>query len=194
VAVQASANGRISEGERKAGKSNICCGRSSQHQVAATGKTQFEAILHVQDVVIPLVVATTFKPDVDGTGGPDCYRLTWEQVDGSPTGGSADVAKANVRDGVFWVSRYVPSRGVGHAYAGLGVWIIPVLQSCRMLIRPYVNWQGWDILDHRVLDPSHGSELVRAIAGGHLGIYVLGSVRWQLQHRRSQMEYAVGAQ
>jgi hypothetical protein len=109
-----------------------------------------------------------FGPDVEGTGGKWFYRLAWEHVD--DTRGAGIGASADVLTGKYWASHYTtgPKR---RAYAGLGVWLTPIVDSCFLSVRPYVNWSGFDILQHRVFDPQL-NEVRWATATGDLGIIV----------------------
>ncbi|HEY3202126.1 MAG TPA: hypothetical protein VGL03_00565 [Thermoanaerobaculia bacterium] len=109
-----------------------------------------------------------FGPDVEGTKGKWFYRLAWGHVE--DFAGAGIGASADVRTGKYWASHYTtgPQR---RAYAGVGVWLTPVVDSCFVSIRPYVNWSGFDLLAHRVFDPQL-NEQRWATALGDLGIIV----------------------
>jgi hypothetical protein len=92
-----------------------------------------------------------FGPDVGGTGGAFFYQLAWTHVDGF--GGTEGSATADPHTGVFSAYQHQIS-GSESSYAGIGVRLTPLLPWCRLSVRPYVNWQGWDILQHRVFDPN----------------------------------------
>ena len=109
-----------------------------------------------------------YGADVAGTGGPFLYRLSWVHIDGfsgAGIGGSADP-----KTGKFWASHYTIGTQQ-NAYAGIGVRLTPSLQWCRLSVRPYVNWSGFDILRHKVYDPQL-NEHRWALAGAELGIIV----------------------
>lgn len=129
------------------------------------GATEFGRTLQVRGG-IEAVLDTTFTPA--GLGNPWPYQLSWRQVDGFEATG--DGAGADIQSGTFWASRYSVG-GQLNAYAGLGAWITPEFQSCRLWVRPYVNWSGFDILQHRVFDPSV-HEQRWAVAQVQLGIFV----------------------
>jgi hypothetical protein len=108
-----------------------------------------------------------FGADVAGTGAPFFYRLAWTFIEG--TSGTSIDARADVRTGKFLASHYSTS-GALSAYAAIGVRFTPQI-DCLLSVRPYVNWSGWDILQHRVFD-SQLNEQRWASAAGALGIYV----------------------
>jgi len=121
----------------------------------------FDQIPHVRSN--DSVLDTTFSP-----GGPWPYRLAWTQIDGFAAAG--DSASADIHSGTFYASRYTTS-GQLNAYAGLGVWITPQLQSCRLWVRPYVDWSGFDILQTRIYDPNV-NEQRWGVAQVQLGIFI----------------------
>jgi hypothetical protein len=58
-----------------------------------------------------------------------------------------------------------------HAYAALGVQITPKIGAGFLSVRPYVNWAGNDLLQHRVFDASL-NEQRWAVAEGSFHIFV----------------------
>jgi hypothetical protein len=110
-----------------------------------------------------LIIDSTFSPN-----GPLPYTLSWTQIDGFPAAG--DSANADIHSGTYYASRYTTS-GELDAYAGLGAWITPQLPSCRLWVRPYVAWSGYDILQTRIYDPNV-NEQRWAVAQVQLGIFI----------------------
>jgi len=109
-----------------------------------------------------------YGADVAGTGGDAFYRLSWGDVEGghgAGIGGSADP-----KTGKFWASHY-STGGERNAYAGVGVRLTPKLNWCRLSVRPYVNWSGFDILRHKVYDPQL-NERRWAFGSARLGIVI----------------------
>ncbi len=92
-----------------------------------------------------------FGPDTGAPGAPSPYTLPWTMIEGG-TGGAGIEASANVHDGTFSASQYTIG-GQLNAYAGLGVFYVPTLNLSTLVINPFVNWNGYDILTTRVYDP-----------------------------------------
>jgi hypothetical protein len=91
-----------------------------------------------------------YGPDVAGTGGQWFYRLAWTHID--DTAGAGIGANVDLKKGTMGSSHYALGPG-RNAYAGIGVRLVPQLDWCRLSVRPYLNWAGFDTLTHRVHDP-----------------------------------------
>jgi len=109
-----------------------------------------------------------YGPDVNKTGSNVYYQLAWTHID--DTQGAGIGATANINTGVFGGSHYTIGPG-RNAYAGLGVMITPQLKWCKLGVRPFVQWSGYDTLYHVVYDDSV-DETRWATAIGMLGIIV----------------------
>jgi hypothetical protein len=109
------------------------------------------------------IVDTTYSPN-----GPVPYTLSWTQIGGFIATG--DYANADIHSGVFSASRYTTGPQLD-AFAGLGAWITPQFQSCRLSVRPYVVWSGYDTLQTKLYDPNT-HEKQWAIAQVQLGIFI----------------------
>ncbi|MEU6896238.1 hypothetical protein ABZ934_31740 [Streptomyces sp. NPDC046557] len=107
-------------------------------------------------------VDTTYSPD-----GPNPYRYAARDVPGFEATG--DGAAADIHTGTFWASRYTTS-GQLTSRAAIGVTIVPE-QSCLLWVRPYINWSGFDILQHVDYMPGSGEQR-RAFALAQVGILV----------------------
>lgn len=135
-----------------------------------------------------------FGPDRAGTGGNDFYALQWTSID--PFAGTGSFARADRRNGIIGAGHYTTG-GWLRAYAGVGVRIVPMIGAGFLSVRPYVNWSGNDILQHRVFDPQL-NEQRWAVAEGSIGIVVQSEVvaggdfrtdaiLWQKAWRRAEL-------
>lgn len=98
-----------------------------------------------------------FGPDVGKTGGPQYYKyeFTW------PDEGYAG---ASHHSGEFFASNYTLDRPKW-TVAQVGAQLKPSLAACKLSIRPYVKWSGYDIFSHRVHQPgSHEQRWATALA------------------------------
>lgn len=109
-----------------------------------------------------------FGADRSGTGGAAFYALEWRHID--PFAGTGSFASADRRTGELSASHYTTS-GWLRAYAGVGVRITPKTGIGKLSIRPYVNWSGTTLLQHRVFDPQL-NEQRWAVGSGAIGIIV----------------------
>jgi hypothetical protein len=109
-----------------------------------------------------------YGADRTGSGGEDFYALEWGHID--PFAGTGSFSRADRRTGELIASHYTTS-GWLHAYAGIGVRITPKTGIGMLSVRPYVNWSGNDLLQHRVFDPQLGEQRW-AVGAGWIGIIV----------------------
>jgi hypothetical protein len=112
-----------------------------------------------------------FGADSSGQGGDAFYALEWMHRD--PFAGTGSFALANRRTGALTASHYTTS-GWLSAYAGVGVRLVPKVAAGVISVRPYVNWSGNDLLQHRVFDPQL-NEQRWGVAQGSIGIIVQSS-------------------
>lgn len=92
-----------------------------------------------------------YGADRTGNAGADFYAFEWTSID--PFAGTGSFARANRRDGTMGAGHYTTS-GWLHAYAAIGVQLIPKIGAGFLSVRPYLNWAGNDLLQHRVFDAS----------------------------------------
>jgi hypothetical protein len=116
----------------------------------------------------PRELLHVFGPDVTGSRGADFYAFEWTAID--PFAGTGSFASANRRTGLIGAGHYSTS-GWLRSHAGVGVSIVPKTGIGILSIRPYVNWSGNDLLQHRVFDPQL-NEHRWAVAIGKVGIIV----------------------
>jgi hypothetical protein len=109
-----------------------------------------------------------YGPDVEGTGGDDFYAFEWTHSD--PFAGTGSSATANRRTGELGASHYTTS-GWLRAFGGVGVRLVPKAGIGILSVRPFVNWAGNDLLQHRVFDPQLGDQRW-GVAIGRVGIIV----------------------
>jgi hypothetical protein len=121
-------------------------------------------------VLEPPPLKRFFMPSVGNPGASHTYRLSWTHVEGYAgavgTGAHADPAR-----GMFWASQYATGSSVLSAFAGVGVRLSPQLDWCHLSVRPLVQWEGSDILQHRDAMPEL-NERRRARASGAIGVTV----------------------
>jgi hypothetical protein len=118
----------------------------------------------VADMALPTArdLLHVFGPNPEGSTSQWKYRLQWAEIDGGP--GTGIDARVDLGKGTFVASHFSTS-GERNSYAGLGVRFTPLLASCRLSIRPHVQWSGFDILQHRVFDPQLNEQRwARAVA------------------------------
>jgi hypothetical protein len=108
-----------------------------------------------------------FGADVSGGGGDAFYALEWGHID--PFAGTGSGSSQNRRTGELSASHFTTS-GWLRSYAGLGMRLVPKVTG-QLSVRPYVNWSGNDLLQHRVFDASLGHQRW-AVAAGSVGIIV----------------------
>lgn len=122
-----------------------------------------------------------YGADRDGTGLPQFYQLEWALVE--PPGGTGTGARGDHRSGGISAEHYTTS-GQLSSYAGVGMWLTPRIQLGSLSVRPYVPWSGYDILQHRVFDPSlHEQRWATGLA--QMGIIVQS---WDLAGRDPRLE------
>jgi hypothetical protein len=109
-----------------------------------------------------------YGADRTGSGGSDFYALEWRHID--PFAGTGSFSRADRRTGELVASHYTTS-GWLRAYAGIGIRITPKSGVGLLSVRPYVNWSGNDLLQHRVFDPQL-NEQRWAVGAGWIGIIV----------------------
>jgi hypothetical protein len=112
-----------------------------------------------------------FGADRSGQGGDAFYALEWTAID--PFAGTGSFARADRRTGSIGAGHYTTS-GWLHAYGGVGVRMVPKISAGLISVRPYVNWSGNDLLQHRVFDPQL-NEQRWGVAEGSIGIIVQSS-------------------
>ena len=119
------------------------------------------------DLISPEVregrILHVYGPDVHGTGEPKYYKLGWVHLDWGQAG-------ADPRTGKLFASNYTtgPAR---FTVAQIGVKLRPTFPMCRLSVRAYTQFSGFDALHHRVHDPSL-PEQRRAWALGSVGVKV----------------------
>lgn len=134
-----------------------------------------------------------YGADVTGTGGDDFYAVQWASID--PFAGTGSFAKADRRTGNIGAGHYSTS-GWMRSFGGVGVRIVPKTGVGVLSVRPYVNWSGNDLLQHRVFDPRLGEQRW-GVAVGKIGIIVQSAplaggaftadaIQWQDAWRRSE--------
>lgn len=142
----------------------------------------------------PRELLHVYGADVTGTGGEFFYALEWTHID--PFAGTGSSATANRRTGIIGASHYTTS-GWLHAHGGVGVRIVPKSGIGVLSVRPYVNWSGNDLLQHRVFDPQLGEQRW-AVGRGRVGIMVQSqllaggdfrtdAINWQEVWRRQEL-------
>jgi hypothetical protein len=142
----------------------------------------------------PRELLHVFGPDRTGTGGDDFYALEWTHID--PFAGTGSFARADRRTGLMGAGHFTTS-GWLRSFAGVGVRIVPKTGIGVLSVRPYVNWSGNDLLQHRVFDPQLGEERW-AVALGRVGIIVQSkllaggdfrtdAIQWQDVWRRAEL-------
>jgi hypothetical protein len=142
----------------------------------------------------PRELLHVFGPDRTGTGGEDFFALEWTHID--PFAGAGSFARADRRTGMMGAGHYTIS-GWLRAYAGVGVRISPKTGIGMLSVRPYVNWSGNDLLQHRVFDPQL-EEQRWAVGLGRVGIIVQSNlvaggdfrtdaIHWQDVWRRAEL-------
>ena len=114
-----------------------------------------------------------FGADRDGTGGPRVYNLNLGLIEGTGAGAGIGIG-LNLREGKMWASHYVLGTTQMSSYAGIGMSIVPSLEHCLLSIRPVVNWNGYDILNHRFYDPKVQPS-AWGVASAELGLHVQSS-------------------
>lgn len=92
-----------------------------------------------------------YGADITGNRGTYYYAFDWTSID--PFAGAGSFARANRRDGSMGAGHFTTS-GWLQAQAGIGVQIVPKIGAGFLKVRPYVNWAGNDLLQHRVFDAS----------------------------------------
>jgi hypothetical protein len=111
-----------------------------------------------------------FGPEPNSPGSPHAYRLNWSHLDGSVWAGIG--VWPDAAHGTFSASHYAPSGNATlSAFAGIGVRLKPHLDWCHLAVRPFVQWTGTDILNHRDAMPSL-NEKRRARGSGAIGIFI----------------------
>jgi hypothetical protein len=142
----------------------------------------------------PRELLHVFGADRTGTGGDDFYALEWTHID--PFAGTGSFARADRRTGLMGAGHFTTS-GWLRSFAGVGVRIVPKTGIGVLSVRPYVNWSGNDLLQHRVFDPQLGEQRW-AVALGQVGIIVQSrlladgdfhtdAIRWQDVWHRAQL-------
>ncbi len=142
----------------------------------------------------PRELLHVFGPDRMGTGGENFYALEWTHID--PFAGAGSFARADRRTGLMGAGHYTIS-GWLRSYAGVGVRIVPKTGVGVLSVRPYVNWSGNDLLQHRVFDPQLGEQRW-AVGLGRVGIIVQSNllaggdfrtdgILWQDAWRRAEL-------
>jgi hypothetical protein len=119
----------------------------------------------------PRELLHVFGPDVSGSGGGAFYSLEW--MFREPFAGTGSFASANRRNGTLAAAHYTTS-GWLRSFAGVGVRMVPKIGAGLISVRPYVNWSGNDLLQHRVFDPQL-NEQRWGVAEGSVGIIVQSS-------------------
>ena len=118
-----------------------------------------------------LVIRSTTIDTTFSASGPNPYTLQWTQVPGPSTPSDHAVA-TDVNAGTFYADRSrVNANGQVDAFAGIGVGIAPEVASCRLWVRPYVNWRGYELFGRRIIAPGPGESLLVA-ATVQLGIII----------------------
>jgi hypothetical protein len=108
-----------------------------------------------------------FGPDVDGTGAPQFYRDRFVHLDGGSAGAGID-ARADHRTGKFSASHYTIN-GWLNGFAYVAAFLTPQVPRCRLSVRPYIPWSGYDTLYHGVHQPGT-TERRWAVATATMGI------------------------
>jgi hypothetical protein len=142
----------------------------------------------------PRELLHVFGADRTGSGGDDFYALEWTHVD--PFAGTGSFARADKKTGLMGAAHFTTS-GWLRAHAGVGVRIVPKTGIGVLSVRPYVNWSGNDLLQHRVFDPQLGEQRW-GVAIGKVGIIIQSrlvtggdfrtdAIHWQEVWHRAQL-------
>ncbi len=117
-----------------------------------------------------LVTRSTTIDTTFSASGPIPYTLQWTNIPGGT--GSDGAASVDINAGKFYASRSRNDNGMVDAYAAIGVGITPEVASCRLWIRPYVNWRGYEMFGRQIVHPGGPSESLYVRAEVELGIIV----------------------
>src|SRR5262249_25224678 len=104
-----------------------------------------------------LVIRSTTIDTTFSASGPNPYTLQWTFVPNPSTPSDAAVA-TDVNAGTFYADRGRTGNGTVEAFAGIGVGITPEVASCRLWVRPYVNWRGHELFGRQITAPGGPAE------------------------------------